>query len=114
MDQHVPHANGERPRQGRGEVTNVLRNMGKRFAKDLKMVDDPCLNQLVRIKGGSTARYVFLDALDSFDRIFQPVLLSPQSGLASTRSRSLTLGFRPRDETTSTGTPSRALRSSTS
>lgn len=88
--------------------------MGKRLAKDLKMVDDPCLNQLVRIKGRSTPRHIFLDALDGFDRIFQPVPLSPQSGLASPRSRSLTLGLRPRDETTSTETPSRALSSSTS
>lgn len=77
------------------------------------MVDDPCLNQLVRIKRRSTPRHVFLDALDGFDRILQPIALSPQSGLASTRSRCLTLGLRPRDETTSTETPSRALSSST-
>lgn len=114
VDQHVPHTNGQRPRQGWCEVTNGLRNMRKRLAKNLKMVDDPCLNQLVRVKSGSTPRHVFLDALDGFDRILQPVPFSPQSGLASTKSRSLTLGLRPRDETTSTETPSRALRSSTS
>ena len=113
VDQHVPHANGQRPRQGWCEVTNGLRNMRKRLAENLKMVDDPSLNQLVSLERGSTPRHVFLDALDGFDRILQPVPFSPQRGLASTRRRSLTLGLRPRDETTSTEIPSRASSSST-
>lgn len=77
------------------------------------MVNDPSLNQLVRIEGGSSPRDVLLDALDGFDRILEPLPFSPQSGLASTRRRSLTFGLSPREETTSTETPSRASSSST-
>ena len=78
------------------------------------MVDDPGLDEFVGFERSLTPIYVLLNAIDRLERILQPFALAPQSGLASSSKRSLTLGFSPRAETTSTDTPRSAFRSAVS
>jgi hypothetical protein len=114
VHQDIPHSGGLGPWQEGSEFSNGGRNVGQGLAKDLEMVDDPGLNQLVALKSCPPPTDVLLNAVDRLDRVLQPFSLSPQSGLASRSSRSRTLGLRPREDTTSTETPSRAFNSSTS
>lgn len=114
MDQNVPHPGGLRPGQLGREISDALGNVGQGFAKDLEMVNDPGLNQLVADERRPPSSRVLLNAVDRLERILEPFSLSPQSALASRRSRSRTLGLRPREDTTSTETPSKAFNSSTS
>jgi len=114
MNQNIPHPSGLRPWQEGSEVSNARRDVGQSFAKDLEVVNYPSLNQLVALKGCPPSIRVLLNAVDRLECILQPFSLSSQSGLASRSNRSRTLGLRPREDTTSTGTPSRAFNSSTS
>ena len=114
MHQNIPHSGGLGPRQLGREISNALGDVRQSLAKDLEVVNYPGLNQLVALKGCSPSGCVLLNAVDRLERIIQPFSLSSQRGLASRSSRSRTLGLRPREDTTSTETPSRAFNSSTS
>ncbi len=114
VHQNIPHSGGLGPWQEGREISNALRDVRQSLAKDLEVVNYPGLNQLVALESGSPPRRVLLNAVDRFERILQPFSLSSQRGLASRSSRSRTFGLRPREETTSTETPSRAFNSSTS
>jgi len=114
VHQNIPHSGGLGPWQQGREISNALGDVRQGLAKDLKVVDYPSLNQLVALESCPPSSRVLLNAVDRLERILQPFALSSQRGLASRSRRSLTLGLRPREDTTSTDTPSRAFNSSTS
>ena len=68
-----------------------LRNLSGRFSDYLKVVDRPCLNQFVLLKGVPAFTGVALDSLDCLKDIHEPVRVFSQSGTAPPRALPRTL-----------------------
>jgi hypothetical protein len=70
MGQHIPKAHHVAPQLVRMHPSKLVRAPA-RLAQDLKMMNNPCPNQLVFLKRAPTAPRIFLNQLDRFEHVGQ-------------------------------------------
>ena len=105
MDQDVAHANNLGPWHVRRKLPDVVRNSTKGLAENLKMPDNPVLDQLLVLEDLTSTPRVAVDALNGLQRIAKALSMISQRGTASRSTRARIRECSPRSETTSTCRP---------
>lgn len=107
VDEHVTHADDLEPRDIRRERSHFLWHRPRGLADNLKMAQEPGLEELISLEGGLIAISVSLDGGDGVQHVTQVPGGISHTGTASRRTRFRMRDFNPRTVTTSTRQPRR-------
>jgi len=111
VHEDVPHSGNAGPGDFRMLRLQLRRHMASCFPDDLKVVDDPRLDQLITLKGGSTLGGLLFNATDGFLDIPQPLKIVSHRDTASRSTRGRIRSRNPLTVTTSTSQWRSACRS---